>query len=130
MSNQLWVQVINNAVVQCWDTQPPVNEEGWREAIEVRPAIIANRQGYTGHVFDTSKTPVEIVYDTFDITVEERKSGMKTNASFAFQQVLQEQARNPLSYDPEAVAVAQAAIAPRVAAIDAATTHDELDLLM
>jgi hypothetical protein len=119
-----------NEVTDCWDTLPPANEDGWKEAIEVRPTIIANRQGYTAHVFDISKTPVEIVYGTFDITVEERKSGMISNASFAFQQVIQEQARDPLKYDPTAVAAAQAAVAPRVALIEAATTHDELDLLM
>jgi hypothetical protein len=130
MSNQLHVRIQNNEVVQCWDTLPPANEDGWKDAIEVRPAIIANRQGYTAHVFDITKTPVEIVYGTFDITVDERKSGMISNASFAFQQVLQEQARDPLKYDPAAVAVAQAAVAPRVVAIETATTHDELDALM
>ena len=130
MSHQLHVRIQNNEVTDCWDTQPPAGQDGWKEAIEVRPTIIANRQGYTGHTFDLTKTPVEIVYGTFDITVDERKSGMISNASFAFQQVIQEQARDPLKYDPAAVAVAQAAIAPRVAQITVATTHDELDALM
>lgn len=130
MSNQLHVRIQNNEVTDVWDTLPPANQDGWKDAIEVRPAIIANRQGYTAHTFDISKTPVEIVYGTFDITVDERKSGMISNASFAFQQVLQEQARDPLKYDPAAVAEAQAAVAPRVVAIETATTHDELDALM
>ena len=126
----LHVRIQNNEVTDVWDTLPPANEDGWKDAIEVRPTIIPHRQGYTAHVFDITKTPVEIVYDTFDITVEERKSGMISNASFAFQQVIQEQARDPLKYDPQAVADAQAAVAPRVALIEAATTHDELDALM
>ena len=92
--------------------------------------IFPHRQGYTAHVFDITKTPVEIVYGTFDITVEERKAGMISNASFAFQQVIQEQARDPLKYDPAAVADAHAAIEPKIAAIEAATTHDELDALL
>jgi hypothetical protein len=128
--SQLYVKIENNEVTQCWDTLPPANEDGWKDAIEVRPTIIANRQGYTAHTFDISKTPVEIVYGTFDITVEERKSGMISNASFAFQQVIQEQARDPLKYDPQAVADAQAAVAPRVALIEAAVDHDALDALM
>ena len=126
----LHVRIQNNEVTDCWDTQPPANEDGWKDAIEVRPEIIPHRQGYTAHVFDITKTPVEIVYGTFDITVEERKAGMKANASFAFQQVIQEQARDPLKYDPAAVATAQAAIEPKIAAIEAATTHDELDALL
>jgi hypothetical protein len=126
----LHVRIQNNKVTDVWDTLPPANEDGWKDAIEVRPEIIPHRQGYTAHVFDITKTPVEIVYGTFDITVEERKSGMISNASFSYQQVMQEQARDPLKYDPQAVAAAQAAVAPRVALIEAATTHDELDALM
>jgi hypothetical protein len=54
---------------------------------------------------------------------------MKANAGFEFQRVIQEQSRDPSKYDPAAVAAAQAAIAPRVALIEAATTHDDLDAL-
>ena len=43
---------------------------------------------------------------------------------------VQEQMRDPAKYDPAAVAAAQAAIAPKVAAIEAATTHDQLDALL
>ena len=128
----LFVQIVNNEVKQCWDTPPPdgVGNNGWKNAVEIRPNIIANRQGYTAHHFDLSTDPVQIVYGTFDITVDERKGGMKANAGFEFQRVIQEQARDPSKYDPAAVAAAQAGVAPKIAAIDAATTHDELDALM
>ena len=128
----LYVQVVGNEVKQCWDTVPPdgVGNNGWRNAVEVRPDITAHRQGYTAHTFNLSTDPVQIVYDTYDISVEDRKAGMKANASFNFQQVVQEQARDPSKYDPTAVAAAQAAIAPKVAAIEAATSHDQLDGLM
>ena len=126
----LYVRIQNNAVTDCWDTPPPAGQDGWKSAVEVRPAITAHRQGYTAHTFDLSTDPVQIVYGTYDIPVADRKSGMKANASFSFQQVVQEQMRDPSKYDPAAVAVAQAAIAPKVAAIEAATTHDELDALM
>jgi len=126
----LFVRIQNNLVTDCWDTAPPAGQNGWKSAVEVRPAITAHRQGYTAHTFNLATDPVQIVYGTFDITVDERKGGMKTNAGFEFQRVIQEQARDPLKYDPAAVAAAQAAIAPKVAAIEAATTHDELDALM
>jgi hypothetical protein len=61
--------------------------------------------------------------------VDDRKAGMKSNAQFTFQQVVNEQARNPLTYDPAAVATAQAAMIAKDAAIDACTTHDQLDAL-
>ena len=44
---QLYVQVVNGEMAQCWDTTPPADEAGWKEAIEVKPEIVANRQGYT-----------------------------------------------------------------------------------
>ena len=127
----LYVRIVNDQVKDCWDTAPTegVGNAGWKNAVEVRPAITANRQGYTAHTFDLSKDPVEIVYGTFDISVDDRKSGMKSNAQFTFQQVVNEQARNPLTYDPAAVATAQAAMVARDAAIDACTTHDQLDAL-
>ena len=130
MSN-LYVRIVNGEVKDCWDTPPAegVGNNGWKNAVEVRPAITANRQGYTAHTFDLSKDPVEIVYGTFDISVDDRKSGMKSNAQFTFQQVVNEQARNPSTYDPTAVATAQAAMVARDAAIDACTTHDQLDAL-
>ena len=130
MSNNLFVRIQNNQVTDCWDTPPPVGQDGWKSAVEVRPAITANRQWYTAHTFDITTDPVQIVYGTYDILVADRKADMIANASFSFQQVVNSQARNPETYDPAAVAAAQAAIAPRVAAIEAATTHDELDALL
>ena len=126
----LFVRIQNNAVTDCWDTPPPAGQDGWKSAVEVRPDITAHRQGYTAHTFNLSTDPVQIVYEAYDISVADRKAGMKGNASFSFQQVLQEQARDPSMYDPAAVAAAQAAVAPKVAAIEAATTHDALDALM
>ena len=126
----LFVRIQNNLVTDCWDTPPPAGQDGWKSAVEVRPSITAHRQGYTAHTFNLATDPVQIVYGTYDIPVEDRKVGMKANASFSFQQVVQEQMRDPAKYDPVAVAAAQAAIAPKVALIEAATTHDQLDALL
>jgi hypothetical protein len=128
----LYVQVVNGEVKQCWDTVPPdgVGNNGWKNAVEVRPSIIAHRQGYTAHTFDISKDPVEIVYGTFDISVDERKGGMKGNAQFAFQQVVNQQASNPLTFDASAIELARQAMVTKQATIDACTTHDELDALL
>ena len=127
----LYVRIVNGEVKDCWDTPPAegVGNNGWKNAVEVRPTIIPNRQGYTAHTFDLTKDPVENVYGTFDISVDDRKAGMKSNAAFTFQQVVNQQARNGSAYDANAVATALTAMQTREAAIDACTTHDQLDAL-
>ena len=127
----LYVRIVNGAVADCWDTPPAegVGNNGWKNAVEVRPTIIPNRQGYTAHTFDLTKDPVEIVYGTFDISVDDRKAGMKSNAAFAFQQIVNQQAQKGSAYDASAVATALSAMQTREAAIDACTTHDQLDAL-
>ena len=127
-----YVQIVNNEVKQCWDTLPPggVGNNGWKNAVEVRPNIIAHRQTYTAHTFDLTKDPVEIVYNVIDITVDDRKVGMRTNTNMAFQQEMQKQTMDPMAYDPVKLQEAKDSIAPKIAAIDAATTHDDLDALI
>lgn len=124
----LYVQTIDGEVKQVWDTVPPANEEGWREAIEVRAPIQVNRQGYTAHHFDLTTTPIQIIWDTYDIPVEQRKTDMKSGTTFAFQQVLR--AQTPESYDAAAVEASRQSMLAKQAQIDAATTHDELDALV
>ena len=128
----LYVQVIDNEVKQVWDSLPPdgVGNNGWRNAIEVRPSITAHRQGYTAHTFNLETDPVQIVYGTYNIEVADRKNQMKANASFGFQQEMQKQMNNPSTYDPVKLQAAKDAVAPKIAAIEAATSHDELDALM
>jgi hypothetical protein len=125
----LYVRIVDGEVKDCWDT-PPDARAGWKSAIEVRPSITAHRQGYTGHTFDLTKDPVEIVYGTFDISVADRKNSMKQNASMAFNMLFQQQAQDPSTYDPVALQAAKDSVAPRQATIEACTTHDELDALM
>jgi hypothetical protein len=125
----LYVRIVDGEVKDCWDTLPDARP-GWKSAIEVKPSIIANRQGYTGHTFDIAKDPVEIVYGTFDILVDDRKNHMKQRAAMAFNILFQQQAQEPSKYDPVALQAAKDEIAPKQAAIDACTTHDQLDALM
>jgi hypothetical protein len=125
----LYVRIENGEVKDVWDT-PPDGREGWKNAIEVRPAITQHRQYYTGHTFDLTKDPVEIVYGVVDVTVDSRKEQMKQDAQIEFNILFRQQAENPSTYDPVALQAAKDAIAPKQAAIDACTTHDELDALI
>ena len=126
-----FVKIENNEVTQCWDTQPPRGESGWKSAIEVRPAITPNRQMYTSHHFDITKDPVEIVWGVQDITPEDRKGGMRSQAAVAFQQVVQEEMRKEVDqfpetqYNPATVDAARVVFENKVTAINAATTLDQ-----
>ena len=118
----MWVKVSNDVVVQCWDTPPPANEDGWRDAIEVRPAVTQYREVYGQHYFDLTKTPVEIVWPVEAVSVEDRKASMLSHAEFLSKKG--EPGTNEADLDPVA---AQALYLTRVAAIEAAQTHDDLD---
>lgn len=73
MSN-LWVLIKNGSVVKCLTNK--TNEAGdWREAVEV-PLNMPPRHIIDGHYFDISKNPVEIIYKTKEVTVEDRKSSL------------------------------------------------------
>jgi len=116
----MWVKVSNDVVVQCWDTPPPAGEEGWREAVEVRPPLTAYREHYGSHYFDLTKTPVEIVWPAVPVPVAERKVHALAYAGLLFESVGTDA--------PEADRVAaQTLYLARVTAIQAAETHDALD---
>lgn len=131
----LFVKIVNNEVVQCWDTQPPAGDSGWKSAIEVRPTINTNRQYYTGHTFDITKDPVEIVYGVEDMTVEGRKANQGSVYKAAFQQVVTEEMRKEVDefpetqYDAAVVDAARVDFEAKMTALAAITTHDELDVL-
>ena len=127
-----YVQILNGEVKQVWDTAPSegVGNNGWKNAVEVRPTITAGRQGYTAHRFDLNVDPVQIIWDTYDISVADRKASMSSNAGFEFTMVVNQQARNPATYDAAAIETARQAMITKQAAIDACTTHDQLDALV
>lgn len=128
----LFVKIINDEVTKVWDTPPPSGDTDWRAAIEVRPTIDFTRFCYTQHTFDLTKDPVEIVWGTCEITVDERKDSMKSAVRAEYEQIANEELRKDIDGGNGNVAVVQAASAVykvKVAQIDAATTHEELDAI-
>ena len=123
------IRIENGEVKDVWDT-PPDSRPGWKIAIEVRPTIIPHRQYYTGHTFDLTKDPVEIVYGVADVSVADRKESMNQQAGMAFNMLFRQQAQDPSTYDPVALQTAKDSVAPKQAAIEACTTHDQLDALL
>jgi len=135
-----WVRAQNGVVTDCWDYKPSDDkmnsEPGWREAVEVIPDTVANREYVTTHTFDLSKTPAEIVWAKGTYSVEDRRGSLKGQAKGVFNQAVQEQARLEMSENPnealdlEAVTTARATLTARLAALDAAVTHEDIDALM
>ena len=125
-------------VTDVWDYEPPAEkkatEGGWREAVEVFPDVTENRETMTTHVIDIDKSPAEIVWSKRELTVDERKSGLIGQAKAEFQAVVDaqlaiEMAEDDASGDLEAVSAAKAVKDARIATINAATTHEEVDAL-
>ena len=133
-----WIQVKNGEVKQVWDYAPDASrraaESGWREAVEVKPDLVDNREIITTHSFDLDADPAQIVWGKRELTVDERKGALIGQAKAEFQQIVDaqlqvEMADDDASGDLDAVSAAKAVKDARIAAINAATTHDEVDAL-
>jgi hypothetical protein len=135
-----WVRVQNDAVTDCWDVRPSdeqlANQPGWREAVEVLPDVTPRREYITTHTFDLTKTPVEIVWSKASLTIEDRRGGLISNAKFSLREIIEQQTRlemneNPAEeFDTQVIIDAKAALTTRVAALNAAVTHEDLDALV
>jgi hypothetical protein len=128
-----WVKVENEVVTQCWDTPPPAGDPAWRDAVEVRPAIVLGRQRYGQHSFDLTSDPVGIVWPVEEVSVEERKPGMiqqARQAPIALMSKMVDLVAAGGQADMSIVQFAQGQAEATVAAIKAANTHEELDALV
>jgi hypothetical protein len=133
----LYVKVVNGQMAQCIDTTPPVpvGQDGWKNAVEIKPTPIPYQQGLNGPVYDCSKDPVEIVWTLFAFTIEEQKGGKYSQAAQQFDavvagQVALETNSNPDDhYDPAIVAAAQVRYEDICAQIAVATTQEQLDII-
>jgi len=132
----LYVQVINNQMAQCIDTTPPapIGQDGWKNAIEIRPTPVPYRQGLNGPVYDCSKDPVEIVWTVYDLDIQTRKSSQlgqnqgQFNQEVAKQVALETNSNPDDHYDPAIVAAAQARYENLRTQINAASTQEQLDV--
>ena len=133
-----WIRVHGGKVTDVWDYEPPAEKKatqgGWREAVEIFPDVTENREIMTTHAIDIDKSPAEIVWSKRELAVDERKSGLIGQANAEFKAVVDaqlaiEMAEDDASGDLDAVAAAKAVKDARIATINAATTHEEVDAL-
>lgn len=128
----LYAKVINGEITEVSRDLPidGVGNNGWCNAIEIRPALIPGKQNYSNRTFDLSKDPIEIIYEVHDYTIDERKFCLKTRA---MQDVLRMKMEpvinqsNPRIYTKEEMDAAKALADIEMAKIDTAITHEDLD---
>jgi len=132
--------VKNGQVTDVWDYKPSADklakEAGWREAVEIMPDLMPNREMITTHHIDIDVEPAQIVWGKRAIEVDERKDGLRSQAKAAFKTVVDAEiaketdAYPETQYDPAVVDAARIVFEARMDAIAAATTHEAVDALM
>jgi hypothetical protein len=131
------VRVQDGKVTDCWDTPAPEGQSGWSAAVEVTPDLTPNREILTTHTFDITKNPIEIVWGKRELSVDERKDSLIGQANFAVTMLENQLQMATTANNTERMAELTAQIEEatpvrdaKVAAVTAATTHEEVDALM
>ena len=133
------VRVQDGQVTDVWDTPAPAGQDGWTAAVEVTPDLTPNREILTTHSIDITKNPIEIVWGKRDLSVDERKDSLKGQAKFEVQRLQMQLNMKQMNPDTDAgeiaaleaeIATATATSDARIAQIDTATTHEDVDALM
>ena len=123
-----------------WDYKPSddklAEEPGWREAVEIMPDLVPNREIVTTHHFDIDVTPAQIVWGKRATEVEERKDDLRSQAKAAFKAVVDAEVAKETDqypdtqYDAAVVDAARVVFEDRMDAIAATVTHEDVDALM
>ena len=134
-----WIRVKNGQVKDVWDYKPSAeklaSEPGWREAVEVLPDLVPNREIMTTHHIDIDVEPAQIVWGKRGLEVEERKDGLRAQAKADFKAVVDAEIAKETDqypetqYDPAVVDAARVVFEQRMDAIAAAVTHEDVDAL-
>lgn len=99
------------------------------------PDLVENREIMTTHQINLDLEPAEIVWSKRELSVEERKYDLKQRAKAQFSFVVNEELKKETDmfpetqYDAAVVDAARVVFENQMTSIDAATTHEDLDLL-
>jgi hypothetical protein len=131
------VRVQDGKVTDVWDTPAPEGQSGWTAAVEVTPDLTPNREILTTHSIDITKNPIEIVWEKRSLSVDERKDSLIAQANFAVTMLENQLQMATTANNTDRITELTAQIAEatpirdaKVAAVTAATTHEEVDALM
>lgn len=121
----------NGVVVECVDVMPENAQGDWRPAVNVVPTLIPFKQIMGTHTFDITKDPVEIVWSSIDLTLQERKDTITGVVITPIQNQIREELNRQLdseeSVDLQVVQQLMETIRVKKLEIDALQTHQEVD---
>jgi hypothetical protein len=132
------IRVQDGQVTDVWDTPAPEGQDGWTPAVEITPDLTENREIITTHTIDITKNPIEIVWGKRELTVDERKGSIIGQANF---EVIRIENQIEMKKDipdfagevatlEEQLPGARTTRDARVAQVEAAVTHEDVDALM
>jgi hypothetical protein len=103
--------------------------------VEIFPEIVPDREMITTHVINIDVEPAQIVWSKRGLEVDERKSGLESQAKEAFKSVVDAEVAKETDeypetrYDAAVVDAARIVFEARMDEIAAATTHEAVDAL-
>mgnify|MGYP003624550856 FL=1 len=128
-----YIKVEDGIVSEVWDMSPGDDEIAtglWSEAIEVYPELIAGREYNVGHTIDITTTPMEIRYNKVAIGVDNRKENLQSDCDRSYSRIAEyETEKTLIGQTPDLSRITAAAtwLTDTKAALEACTTHDELE---
>jgi hypothetical protein len=111
-------------------------EPGWREAVEVMPDLVANREIMTTHQINIDVEPAQIVWGKRELSVDERRDHLKGVVKMRFKKIVDAEVLKQTDffpetqYDPAVVESARIAFEQQTQLLNAAATHEEIDALV
>ena len=127
---QKYVRIENGSVVECVDSLPlnPVGE--WRQAIEIAPTLVPNRQITGSHYFEIDKNPVEIKWNIIELTVEERKNQLTSDLNSRSYRIVYDELIKEFNGQDSNFSFVQAAISvyrAKKIEINLLSSHEDID---
>jgi hypothetical protein len=127
------IRIENNSVVECMNAdevpEGAMNTGDWRDAVEVQPELITGKQVTDGHWFDLTKTPVEILWNVKDLSVEDRKQPLLSAVDQKYKQQLTDVVNTANDPSESTQAFLQAMMDKQAdkSVVTALTTHQQID---
>ncbi len=127
------IRIENNSVVECMNAdevpEGAMNIGDWHDAVEIQPELVVGKQITDGHWFDLTKTPVEILWNVKDLSVEDRKQPLLYAIDQKYKQELTDVVNTADDPAESTQAFLQALTDKQAdkAVVTALTTHQQID---
>jgi hypothetical protein len=130
MATMYKINVNSTGAINLWKQDEIV----WRDAIELEPKPIVRTNQIAVPQYNLLSNPVEITYLILDLLLEERKGSEISNAKqqcmIQVSSITQRWIHSDEPVNLPQIEQAKADLTTKIAAISAATTHEELDAVL